>query len=84
MIKLFISHNCPHCKKALEEISKSCCDYEIIDVDKNPEIADKHCVLLVPTAITEDGRKIHAMEALQECQRTCQIKKENQMNTTSS
>lgn len=66
-MKVFYSKDCPFCHKALEELKKSCCDYELIDVDEHPDIADKYQVWSIPTTIMEDGTKIHSLLAVGKC-----------------
>jgi len=71
-IKVFHSKDCPYCKLALEKLKASCCDYELIDVDKHPEIADKYKIWSVPTTLMEDGTKVHTLRGIEGCQ--CSLK----------
>lgn len=70
-IKVFHSKNCPHCREALKEIKKSCCDYELIDVDKHPDIADRYEIWSIPTSVLENGKKVHTLTAFENCK--CKI-----------
>jgi len=72
-MKVFHSKHCPYCEEAIKKLKKKNCDFELIDVDENPEIADKYDVWSLPTSILEDGTKIHSLLAVEKCK--CKSKK---------
>lgn len=65
-VKLFYFPTCPHCKKALrfyqelkdENPRYSAVEIEMIDEQKNPEIADQYDYYYVPTFYVGD-EKVH-------------------------
>lgn len=69
-VKLFISNDCPYCKKALDMLSRSklCVDYEIKNLDDDGRAvveADALAVMSIPTAVLPDGKKMHAFEFIE-------------------
>ena len=72
MAEIFVSKDCPHCNDLKEKLSKHTltCPINIIDINKNPEMADKISdkdgMLEVPT-ILSNGKEIDVEDLIKEC-----------------
>ena len=55
VLYLFTTKTCPNCRMAKEFLKKM--NYEVVDAEENPELAEKYGIMQAPTLIHvgEDG-----------------------------
>ena len=61
---------CPHCAEAkrLIKSGKIKCNFNLVDCDKNPSLADKYEIDRAPWAVV-NGKKMSFHEAVKYCER---------------
>ncbi len=59
---VFVSENCPYCryfKKVVERLERELeIEFEVVDVDNNPEMSEKYSVMILPTLVLVNGNEV--------------------------